>query len=87
MPGWLNYVATESAAPQFAWLGLIVLVNVYWTFYDFVLAPMFRWEMMTTEYREGLNNPVFGPFIFGGTVLTVAAFFWHMINLRVRTGR
>lgn len=78
----LAYVANESLAPMWAWLILVVLVNVYWTFYDFVLAPHFKWEMMTTEFKEGLNNQVLGPFIFGLSILTVGAFFWHMLGSR-----
>ena len=78
----LNYVPTESPAPIYAWVILIILINAYWTFYDFVLCPHYRWEMMTTEVREGLNSAL-GCFIAGAVAFTVVTFIVHMWNIRV----
>jgi hypothetical protein len=70
-----------SPAPWIAWVLLIILINAYWTFYDFYLAPKYGWRMLTTEFRDGLNTP-FGCFIIGGTAFVVCTFTAHMLNVR-----
>jgi hypothetical protein len=39
-------------------------------------------ELLTTEFREGLRQPVWGPFLAFMVAGTVAAFTWHMYSTR-----
>jgi hypothetical protein len=44
-----------------------------------------RWsghEYLTTEFREGLRQPVWGPFLAFMVAGTIAAFLWHMYSTR-----
>jgi hypothetical protein len=71
----------ESNIGVWAWIGLIILINVYWIGWDLWL-PRHGHEFLTTEFKEGLKNPLYGAliaFTLGGTVF---AFLWHMYNTR-----
>jgi lysylphosphatidylglycerol synthetase-like protein (DUF2156 family) len=63
------------------WLILIVEINVTWIAMDIWLGKHHH-EFLTTEFKEGLNHPVWGPFIVGLLAFTVAAFLWHMFTNR-----
>jgi hypothetical protein len=77
------YVPDESNVGVWAWVILIAAVNVYWITFD-LWARAHNHEYMTTEFREGLNNPLFGPLIMGLVAFTVVAFLVHMFNTQVR---
>lgn len=74
------YLPDESNAPLIAWVGLIILVNIYWIGYD-VWARLSNKEYMTTEFKEGLHNTLYGPLIMGLVAFTVIAFLTHMLNI------
>lgn len=71
-------------APDYAWVGLAVVINVYWTVYDFVLAPRFGWPTMTGQMRHYLHETVAGPFIFGLLVAIPAVFLYHIFQTFAR---
>lgn len=67
----------ESNIGVWLWVVLLVDINVTWIGMDLWLRSHGH-EFLTTEFREGLANPLIGPFLFGFTLLTFGAFFWHM---------
>jgi hypothetical protein len=73
----------ESNVGIWLWLALILIINITWISMDIWLAKHHH-EMLTTEFREGLHNPVLGPFVGGATAFTAVAFCTHMWNVRGR---
>jgi hypothetical protein len=67
----------ESPIGIYLWLILILVINVLWIGMDVWLSRNGH-EMLTTEFREGLRNPFWGPLLAFLTAGTVAAFVWHM---------
>lgn len=67
-------------APDIAIVGLIVLINIYWTFYDFVLCRIYHWTSITDQIRHYLHETVLGPFIFGLLVAIPAIFLYHIFQ-------
>jgi hypothetical protein len=78
-----SYNPDESSIGVWAWVILIVLVNAYWIGFD-LWARANNHEYLTTEFREGLNNPYFGPLIMGLVAFTIVAFLVHMFNGSVK---
>ena len=74
------YTPDESNIGVWAWVILIVLVNAYWIGFD-LWARVNQHEYMTTEFREGMANPLWGPLILGLVAFTVAAFITHMFSI------
>lgn len=79
------YTPDESPVGIWAWIGLIILVNAYWIGFD-LWARANNHEYMTTEFREGLHNPLWGPIIMGLVAFTVTAFIVHMFNIGAHSG-
>ena len=77
------YAPDESNVGVWAWVVLIVAVNAYWISFD-LWARANQHEYMTTEFREGLGNPLFGPLIMGLVAFTVVAFLTHMLHSTTR---
>lgn len=63
------------------WLWLIVQTNATWILMDLWLRAHHH-EYLTTEFKEGLSKPLWGPLIVGLLAFTVAAFVWHMFTSR-----
>lgn len=61
------------------WAFLVVNVNAQWIAADLWLHAH-GYEMLTTEFKEGVRNELWGPVLAFVTVGTVAAFFWHMLT-------
>jgi hypothetical protein len=72
-------VTDESSIGIWLWLALIVGVNATWIAMDVWLRKHGH-EYLTTEFREGLHNPWFGPFLLGAVAFTVVAFLTHMLT-------
>lgn len=66
----------ESSIGIWFWLVLIVEVNATWIGMD-VWLNRNGYEMLTTEFREGLRNPFMGPLLFFLTFGTIAALVGH----------
>lgn len=69
----------ESPIGVWLWLVLIIEVNASWIAMDLFL----RWrhhEYLTTEFKEGLHNELWGPLIMGLVAFTVVAFLTHMLT-------
>ena len=66
----------EAPVGVYLWLVLIVVVNALWIGMDLWLRAHHH-EFLTTEFREGLKNPLLGPLLAFLTAGTVAAFVWH----------
>ena len=77
------YTPDESNVGVWAWVILIIGVNAYWIGFD-LWARANNHEYMTTEFREGINNQLFGPLILGLVAFTVVAFLVHMFSINVR---
>jgi hypothetical protein len=77
------YQPDESNIGVWAWVILIIGVNAYWITFD-LWARSHNHEYMTTEFREGINHPLFGPLILGLVAFTVVAFLVHMFNVNVQ---
>lgn len=60
------------------WFVLVVVINVEWIAVDLWLRAHGH-EYLTTEFREGLRNPIWGPFIAGAIAFTVVTFVTHML--------
>lgn len=71
----------ESRIGVWLWLVLLVEINATWIGMDLWLRHK-RHEYLTTEFREGLKHPVWGPVLCFLVAGTVAAFVWHMWNTR-----
>jgi len=69
----------ESSIGIWFWLVLILVVNALWIGMDVWLYRNGH-EMLTTEFREGLQHPAWGPLLAFLTAGTVAAFAWHMLS-------
>lgn len=67
----------ESNIGVWLWVILILAVNVTWISMDLWLRGHDH-EYLTTEFREGLANPLLGPLLCFLVAGTVAAFVWHM---------
>lgn len=67
----------DSNAGVWLWLVLIVVVNALWVGMDVWLYRNGH-ELLTTEFREGLAHPLYGPVLCFLTAGSVAAFFSHM---------
>jgi hypothetical protein len=68
---------SEKPIGVWLWLVLIVTVNAEWIAMDLWLRAH-RDEYLTTEFREGLAHPLWGPVITGLVAFTIAAFCAHM---------
>ncbi len=68
----------EAPIGVWLWLVLIVGVNAGWIAMDVWLSRSGH-EMLTTEFREGLQHPLWGPVLYFVTFGTVAAFVAHMM--------
>ena len=77
------YTPDESNVGVWAWVILIIGVNAYWIGFD-LWARANNHEYLTTEFREGINNQLFGPLILGLVAFTVTAFLVHMFSLNVK---
>lgn len=71
----------ESNIGIWFWVALIIGINVVWISMDIWLAKHHH-EFLTTEFKEGLRNPVLGPLLCFLVAGTVAAFVWHMWSNR-----
>lgn len=67
----------ESSVGHWLWLWLVVQTNATWIAMDVWLRKHHH-EYLTTEFREGLRNPLLGPVLVFLTAGTMAAFLWHM---------
>jgi len=67
----------ESSIGIWLWVVLIVAVNGLWIGMDLWLRANGH-EYLTTEFREGLRNELWGPVLAFLTAGTVAAFVTHM---------
>jgi len=67
----------ESNIGVWLWVVLLVIVNGTWISMDLWLRANGH-ELLTTEFREGLAHPLWGPVLFFLTFGTVAAFVAHM---------
>jgi len=71
----------ESSIGVWLWIALIILVNAEWIAIDLWLRAN-RHEYLTTEFKEGLAHPLYGPLLCFLVAGTVAAFVWHMWTSR-----
>ncbi len=62
---------------------MVVGFNAVWISMDLWLKAHGH-EYLTTEFREGLKNPLWGPLLGGLTAFTVVAFIVHMWQLQGR---
>ena len=67
----------ETPVGVWMWLALIIIVNATWISMDLWLHAN-GYEYLTTEFREGLRNELWGPCLCFLTAGTAAAFIWHM---------
>jgi hypothetical protein len=74
-------VKSESNIGVWFWLILIIIINATWISMDLWLRAH-KDEYLTTEFREGLQNPLWGPFIMGLVAFTIVAFLWHMLTTK-----
>lgn len=65
-----------------AWIVLVVVINAYWTVYDFVLAKPRGWLTMSSQFHRWLYGQASGPFLFGAMVFVVAVFSFHMFRTK-----
>ncbi len=75
-----SYTPDEAPYGAWAWLILIVGVNVYWISFD-LWARRNNHEYLTTEFREAMNNQLWGPLLGGLVAFTIAAFIVHMFSI------
>lgn len=75
----MTYRPDESPVGVWLWLALILVINAEWIGCDLWLRAH-NHEYLTTEFREGLKNPLFGPFLMGAVAFTVTAFLTHMLT-------
>jgi hypothetical protein len=76
-PAGLPSEMDESNVGIWLWGVLLVIVNATWIGMDIWLRRNGH-EFLTTEFREGLKHPLWGPVLAFATAGTVAAFVWHM---------
>ena len=67
----------EAPVGVWLWLVLLVTVNGLWIAMDLWLHAHGH-ELLTTEFKEGLRHPLWGPVLAFLTAGTVAAFIYHM---------
>jgi hypothetical protein len=79
----MDRLAMTEKAPVGVWLWLVLVieVNASWIAMD-VWLNTHGYEMLTTEFKEGLRHPIGGPLIAFATAGTVAAFLWHMLSAK-----
>ena len=76
------YHPDESAVGVVFWIvGILIGFNVIWITMDLWLRAH-NHEFLTTEFKEGLRNQLWGPIIMGLCAFTVVAFLWHMLTER-----
>ena len=75
----MRTAVSEAPVGVWLWLVLLVIVNATWIAMDVYLYKSGH-EMLTTEFKEGLKNPVGGPLLAFATAGTFAAFVWHMLK-------
>ena len=71
----------ESPIGVWLWLALIIEVNATWIGMDLWLRAHHH-EFLTTEFREGLRNQLWGPIVVGLLCFTIGAFCFHMFTTR-----
>jgi hypothetical protein len=69
----------ESSIGVWLWLVLFGVVNATWIGMDLWLKAHHH-EYLTSEFREGLHNPLWAPILMGLVAFTVAAFLTHMLT-------
>lgn len=74
-------VPAEMTAPDYAWLGIGLVINAWWLIYDFVLCPRYGWPTMSGRFRYYLHETVAGPLIFGLVVAIPATFLYHIFQV------
>jgi hypothetical protein len=74
------YRPDESHIGIWLWLLEIAFINA-WIPIDLWLR-LHNHEYLTTEFKEGLRHPVWGPVLCFLVAGSVAAFVWHMWNQR-----
>jgi hypothetical protein len=67
----------ESTIGVWLWLVFVVWVGGFALGADLWLRAHGH-EYLTTEFREGLKSPLWGPILAGATAFVVVAFVWHM---------
>lgn len=75
----LGTQVSEAPVGVWLWLVLVVVVNATWIGMDLWLRAH-HYEYLTTEFREGLRHPLWGPLIVGLLAFTIGAFVWHMFT-------
>lgn len=69
----------ESSIGVWLWVALIVGINLTWIGMD-VWLHKHGHEYLTTEFREGLQNELWGPLVVGLMCFTAGAFVFHMFS-------
>jgi hypothetical protein len=69
----------ESPIGIWLWVALIIGINITWISMD-VWLHRHGHEYLTTEFREGLQNELWGPLVVGLMCFTIGAFVFHMFN-------
>lgn len=69
----------ESPIGIYLWFVLIALISGEWIGMDIWLHSNGH-EMLTTEFREGLAHPLWGPVLAFAVTGTISAFVWHMLH-------
>ena len=77
------YTPDETPYGAWAWLILFLGANIYWISFD-LWARSHNHEYLTTEFREALNNQLWGPLLMGLVAFTITAFLVHMLNVDVK---
>ena len=72
-------VPNESNIGVWFWLVLIVAVNALWIGMDLWLDAH-GFELLTTEFKEGLRDQLWGPVLAFATFGTIGAFLFHMLT-------
>ena len=75
-----SYTPDETPYGAWAWLILVLGVNAYWIGFD-LWARAHNHEYLTTEFREAMNNQLWGPLLMGAVAFTIAAFLTHMFSI------
>lgn len=71
----------ESNIGIWLWIALIAIINITWIGMDVWLAKHHH-ELLTTEFKEGLRDVIWGPVLCFLVAGTIAAFVWHMWSTR-----
>lgn len=72
---------SEAPVGVWIWLGMAVLFNVIWISAD-VWLYRHGYELLTTEFKEGLRDPFWAAVIYFVTFGSIAAFLGHMWSTR-----